>query len=175
LASSTRGNNATFGSVGAARPFKLASKSSSVWLAKGNTVVRRSYVSEGTQATSGRADSTASSTTETFPMRSYKVYHLSHIALATLIPASVILSPSILSFPVDLALAGMIPIHSYYGMTQVVHDYVPKSMHTLVLLLIAIICLLMCLGLLRVTNSGPGITATIKYLWMQKGTLKEKK
>jgi hypothetical protein len=65
----------------------------------------------------------------------------------------------------DLALAGFIPLHSYYGMSNVVHDYVPEGSRSLAMLVILVLAVLMLFGLLRLTTSGPGVTAALKRLW----------
>jgi hypothetical protein len=87
------------------------------------------------------------------------------------VPASLLLGGTPYAFPVDLALSGLIPMHAYYGMINIVHDYVPKSIRGITLLFIMLLCVLMALGLLRITNQGDGLGGTLLLLWGKKSLL----
>jgi len=89
------------------------------------------------------------------------------MALAALVPVALVLSPSRLNIPVDLALAAIIPFHTYYGMSQVITDYMPRSTQTLWLAILAVIALLMLIGFLNLSLRGPGLTESVKSLWRE--------
>ncbi len=55
-----------------------------------------------------------------------QLYHYSHYALAGLTPVALILSPTFLNIPVDLALGVILPYHFHTGLINIVDDYVPK-------------------------------------------------
>ncbi|KAJ0402661.1 hypothetical protein ATCC90586_006175 [Pythium insidiosum] len=98
---------------------------------------------------------------------SHKVYHLSSLALLGLVPAAFVLSPSVLSVPVDLALGVVIPVHAHIGMNNVISDYVPKSQRTLARLAWLGVTGVMFLGILRNNIEGPGLTETLKTFWRE--------
>ena len=56
-----------------------------------------------------------------------KLYHASGFALVGLFPAALILSPSAINMPVDLALGFMFPFHAHVGMNYIISDYVPRA------------------------------------------------
>lgn len=85
-----------------------------------------------------------------------KVHHYSSLALAALVPAGLLLAPSTLCMPIDLALAVAIPVHGYIGGKTVIEDYIPMSMQPAFLLLIAVLTILAFFGFLGLTISGPG-------------------
>lgn len=92
-------------------------------------------------------------------------YHYSSIALAGLTPIALILSPSALNLPVDLALGVAIPFHTQLGLTLVVDDYVHGSLNSVAKILVWVISIVMALGFLYLNVSGIGITESVKELW----------
>jgi len=96
-------------------------------------------------------------------------YHWAAVSLAVLTPVTILLSPSALNIPIDVALAFVIPFHTHLGMTLVIHDYIPnKSIQSGSMLLLWLITILTALGLLKLSINGPGLTETIKRLWRPK-------
>jgi succinate dehydrogenase (ubiquinone) membrane anchor subunit len=94
-----------------------------------------------------------------------QLYHWSHIGLAGLTPVALILSPSILNWPVDLGLGIVVPLHMHLGMIQVIQDYVPRNLQELSILAMWVLTFLTGLGLLKINLCGPGITESFKSLW----------
>lgn len=97
----------------------------------------------------------------------HKLHHLTSVGLMGLMPAAFILSPSVVSVPVDLALGVVIPVHAHIGMNQVISDYVPKTSQTLARVAWLGVTGIMFLGFLRTNIEGPGITETIKTIWRE--------
>eukprot|EP00240_Pyramimonas_obovata_P010971 CAMPEP_0118932944 /NCGR_PEP_ID=MMETSP1169-20130426/10763_1 /TAXON_ID=36882 /ORGANISM="Pyramimonas obovata, Strain CCMP722" /LENGTH=120 /DNA_ID=CAMNT_0006875653 /DNA_START=47 /DNA_END=409 /DNA_ORIENTATION=+ len=105
----------------------------------------------------------------------YKYYHTSHICLAGMAPASLYLSPSKLSMPVDLALAVTIPLHMQVGMNHVVTDYAPKlcnfvwKKHPVCTAAQRSVVMGMTgatiLGLTKLALEGKGLVGTAKEFW----------
>ncbi|KAH7462958.1 hypothetical protein KRP22_001569 [Phytophthora ramorum] len=98
---------------------------------------------------------------------SVKLQHLTSIGLMATVPLAFVLSPSPLALPVDLALGVILPVHAHIGMNNVISDYVPKNVRTLVRLGWLGATSLMFLGLLRVNLEGPGITEVVKTVWRE--------
>ncbi len=96
------------------------------------------------------------------------MYHSSGYALAGLAPIALILSPSSLNFPVDLALSVIIPYHSHVGLNYVISDYVPQSLRSLARSGLLGITLVTIGGLLMLNIEGPGLTQSVKGLWQPK-------
>ena len=55
-----------------------------------------------------------------------KVYHRVNLALLGATPVALATDNTFLSFPVDMGLAIMFPLHGHIGMNYVITDYVPK-------------------------------------------------
>ena len=55
-----------------------------------------------------------------------KVYHRVNLALLGATPVALATDSTFLSFPVDMGLAVMFPLHGHIGMNYVITDYVPK-------------------------------------------------
>ncbi len=87
------------------------------------------------------------------------------MGLALTLPVALYLSPSPANLLCDLSMSALIPLHSYYGMSNVVHDYIPAGARGGAMLLVLVLCVLMLLGMLRLTVDGPGVTEAIKRLW----------
>jgi succinate dehydrogenase (ubiquinone) membrane anchor subunit len=96
-----------------------------------------------------------------------QLFHMSHIALAAGIPLALLLSPSFLCIPVDLALGLIIPWHAHVGMVNVLEDYVPRPYRKLAKTGMLIVSVCVTLGLLKVNLCGAGITESVKALWRQ--------
>jgi succinate dehydrogenase (ubiquinone) membrane anchor subunit len=96
-----------------------------------------------------------------------KVYHATSVALLGLVPAAFVLSPSMLSVPVDYSLGVLIPVHAHIGMNNVISDYVAKPNQPLARLAWLGVTGIMFLGILRNNIEGPGLTETIKTIWRE--------
>ncbi len=97
-----------------------------------------------------------------------EVHHRANLALAVATPLAFVLSPSPLSYPVDLALGLLIPVHSHISLNMVAQDYVPPgTARSGSSLLIAALTILTLLGLAKVNMCGPGITESVKSLWRE--------
>jgi len=88
-------------------------------------------------------------------------------------PLALILSPSALNLPIDLAMGVLIPIHAHISGNGVITDYAHKitkarwwdrSLRGM----LATSTLLTIAGLLIVNIQGPGLTETVKSLWRPK-------
>lgn len=99
-----------------------------------------------------------------------KFYHRTNLAVLLLTPAAIILHPSPLSFPVDVALAIVFPIHAHMGMNWIFTDYVPGSPTGAARMALFAVSVLATLGLLKVSLVGPGITGTLKAFWKEPET-----
>ncbi len=95
------------------------------------------------------------------------------MALAALVPAAVILSPSILNVPVDLAMGIIIPYHMHVGITDIIDDYVPRQNADICKLVLGVITVITAYGLFKINICGQGITESVKSLWRE--TKKPKK
>merc|ERR1719375_227977 len=95
------------------------------------------------------------------------LYHKANIALIGLGPLALLLSPSSLNFPVDLALGVIIPVHSHLACHDVLSDYgkkitKSKAFDQLVRKGIFGMTVITFLGLTKLNLEGPGITEGIK-------------
>ena len=59
---------------------------------------------------------------------STKMYHYTVYGSVALFPVALVLSPSVINIPVDVALGFVFPIHAHIGMNYVISDYVPKGL-----------------------------------------------
>jgi succinate dehydrogenase (ubiquinone) membrane anchor subunit len=85
---------------------------------------------------------------------------------AGLTPVALALSPSLLNFPVDLALGIVLPIHAHIGMQGVVEDYVPRgTLRAGAKIGVAVLTVTTLLGLMKLNLCGPGLTESVKSLW----------
>jgi len=102
--------------------------------------------------------------------------HYTQMALLGLIPAALVLSPSALNVPVDLALGVLIPFHAHNGMSLIITDYVTgKGAQTAARGLLWASTILAGLGLLSLNLRGDGLTETVKSLWRPTEKKEEKK
>jgi succinate dehydrogenase (ubiquinone) membrane anchor subunit len=96
-----------------------------------------------------------------------EVLHATCYGLAVATPVAMILSPSILCLPVDLALGVIIPVHQHIGVKGVLADYVPPNIKPFNNLILAVLTGVTTLGLLKLNLCGAGITETVKSLWRE--------
>ena len=96
-----------------------------------------------------------------------ELYHYSHIALLAGIPAALVLSPSVLVMPLDMALGLLLPWHAHVGLVNVSDDYVPRPYRALARGGLLLLSALATLGLLKINLCGAGITESVKSLWRQ--------
>lgn len=99
------------------------------------------------------------------PRKFVKLYHMTTYASLGLFPVALVLSPSALNMPVDLALGVVFPVHGHIGMNYIISDYVPKAMRGGARMALLAATGLTVLGLFKLNVSGPGVTETVKALW----------
>lgn len=80
-----------------------------------------------------------------------------------------IASPSIISLPADVLISLTLPMHTWWGMRNVINDYVPPGAHAFANTLLLVVVLVMLLGLLNMTLRGAGVVDTVKQLWRAPG------
>ena len=104
--------------------------------------------------------------------KTLSIYHKVNWALLGLTPAAFAFSPSMLNFPIDVALSVAFPFHAHVAMNCVITDYIPKFFGKAAVgparVVMAGATGLTALGLLKLTLTGPGLTETIKSLWREK-------
>ena len=91
------------------------------------------------------------------------------LALLGATPVALATDSTFLSFPVDMGLAVMFPLHGHIGMNYVITDYVPKLFSKAAVgparaIMVGVTGATM-LGLTKLNVEGPGITGTLKALW----------
>ena len=96
-----------------------------------------------------------------------KFYHLSNSALLITAPLAFFLSPSILSFPLDLFLGVVFPLHAHIGFNYIISDYVPKASRAMARYALAGVTGITILGLTKLNFDGPGLTESFKSLWRE--------
>jgi len=96
-----------------------------------------------------------------------QLFHYSHIALLAGLPVALLLSPSIINMPIDLALGLIIPYHAHIGMVNVVEDYVPRPYRPIGKGVLLLMTVLTTFGILKINLCGAGITESIKALWRE--------
>lgn len=98
-----------------------------------------------------------------------QIYHWTSVGLTVAAPVALVLSPSILNWPVDMAVGFIIPVHSHIGMNMVIEDYVPRGPpRQAARVALWIVSFFLFLGLLKVNLCGPGVTESVKSLWRKK-------
>ena len=90
-----------------------------------------------------------------------------------LFPLALVLSPSVMNMPVDLAMGVVFPIHGHIGFNYVISDYVPTQLRGLTRGALFGVTAVTLLGLLKLNLAGEGITETVKAMW--KDPAKEEK
>merc|ERR1712205_8268 len=103
------------------------------------------------------------------------LYHKLNIGLVAITPLALLLSPSAMSLPVDLALGVGIPVHFQISGHMLITDYAPlilgnglgKAMWVQNVLRAAMTAttVVTAVGLTKLNLEGPGLTETIKSLW----------
>ena len=98
-----------------------------------------------------------------------KVYHRVNLALLGATPVALATDQTFLSFPVDMGLAIMFPLHGHIGMNYVITDYIPKLFGNAARgparIIMCGVTGLTTLGLVKLNIEGPGITGSLKALW----------
>lgn len=95
-----------------------------------------------------------------------RVYHAGSLALAVVTPVAFLVPASPLSMPLDVAIAALVPYHSYVAMNYVVSDYVPKGVGRQVARSAVILASLVAFsGLMVLATDGRGVANTVKSLW----------
>jgi succinate dehydrogenase (ubiquinone) membrane anchor subunit len=97
------------------------------------------------------------------------LYHKLNLALLGLTPVALVLSPSVLNMPVDLALGVLFPLHAHVAMNGVITDYAGKVFGKGATMSCRIVMLgFTCgtiLGFARLNLTGEGLTESVKGLW----------
>ena len=107
-------------------------------------------------------------------IKSFKLYHKTHLALLGLTPIAVATSPSLLNVPVDFALALSIPLHAHIGMSWVISDYVNSAgSRKAARLALAGLTVATVAGLMKLNYDGPGVTESVLRLWRKPETEKK--
>merc|ERR1711916_120653 len=96
----------------------------------------------------------------------HSLHKFSSYALVGLVPAALIVEPSSLVYPMDLALGLLLPFHFHLLMKDVVRDYAPNpKVWQYVLMGVSVAT---ALGLTKLNFNGDGVTASAKRLWKKK-------
>eukprot|EP00009_Paramoeba_aestuarina_P004408 CAMPEP_0201516700 /NCGR_PEP_ID=MMETSP0161_2-20130828/7974_1 /ASSEMBLY_ACC=CAM_ASM_000251 /TAXON_ID=180227 /ORGANISM="Neoparamoeba aestuarina, Strain SoJaBio B1-5/56/2" /LENGTH=98 /DNA_ID=CAMNT_0047913941 /DNA_START=258 /DNA_END=554 /DNA_ORIENTATION=+ len=91
----------------------------------------------------------------------------SSISLVALIPAGLALAPSQLCIPIDTIVGVVLPIHGYWGMEKIIHDYMPRPTQGILTWFWMAVTGATILGLARLNLQGQGISNSIKELWRE--------
>lgn len=94
-----------------------------------------------------------------------KWFHSTGVVLAVATPVAFILSPSVLSLPLDVTLGLLFPFHSHVALNTVITDYVPKGARNPARIALLVATVVTAAGLLKLNIQGPGLTESIKSLW----------
>lgn len=102
------------------------------------------------------------------------LYHKLNWAICGLTPLALLLSPSAVNLPVDLALGVGIPVHFQISGHMLVTDYAPLLLGALgktagvqnaLRLAVTATTAITLVGLAKLNLQGPGLTETIKSVW----------
>ena len=95
------------------------------------------------------------------------IFHKTNLATLALTPVAIVLSPSVINMPVDLALGVIFPIHAHIGMNGVISDYALKFGIPVgpARYLMAAFTGGTIIGLTVLNIKGDGITETLKQFW----------
>merc|ERR1712000_225135 len=99
------------------------------------------------------------------PLSMHSLNKYSSVALVGLIPAALLLEPSALVYPLDLALGLVLPLHMQLGMQEVIRDYAPKSQKRMLQYILMGVSVATALGLTKLNFNGEGVAAGAKRLW----------
>ncbi|EOD25505.1 Hypothetical protein EMIHUDRAFT_237621 [Emiliania huxleyi CCMP1516] len=105
--------------------------------------------------------------------------HINHrmfmpIVYMYMCPVALVLSPSMLAMPLDLAMGVLIPVHAHCNANMIISDYahwITKAKWFDTALRMALVPVtgtltrLTFLGLLNLNLRGPGLTESVKALW----------
>ena len=96
---------------------------------------------------------------------STKMYHYTVYGSVALFPVALVLSPSVINIPVDVALGFVFPIHAHIGMNYVISDYVPKGLRPAARTGWLAVTAITILGLLKLNLFGDGMTESVKSMF----------
>ena len=104
-----------------------------------------------------------------------KVFHVTGVLLALHIPVAFCgFMPDLIQNLADDGLAILLPLHGFVGLNFVITDYVPNKMRGGVRVMAFLSMLLACGGMIRLNMKGnPGVSGTVKHLWMKPVKLAE--
>ena len=84
----------------------------------------------------------------------HKLMRYSSLGLTAIIPAALLLEPSSLVYPLDLALGVLLPVHMHLGMRDVVRDYVPRPQAGMAQIGLWVVSVVTALGLTKLNFNG---------------------
>mmetsp|Transcript_6169 Transcript_6169/g.8982 ORF Transcript_6169/g.8982 Transcript_6169/m.8982 type:complete len:105 (-) Transcript_6169:420-734(-) len=97
------------------------------------------------------------------------LFHKVNLALLGVTPLALVLSPSALNMPVDLALGVLFPVHAHIAMNGVITDYAAKIFGKGATMPCRFLMLGITggtiLGFARLNLAGDGLTESVKGLW----------
>ena len=99
------------------------------------------------------------------PAKFVKLFHYTSYASLALFPVALILTPSVMNMPVDLAMGVVFPVHGHIGMNHVISDYVPKSARSGARMALLGVTGLTLLGFAKLNLTDKGITETVVSMW----------
>lgn len=90
-----------------------------------------------------------------------------NLGLLASVPVALILSPSALNFPLDIALGVAFPVHIHIGFNYIITDYCPKQFKAPAQWGMVALTAIMIIGLLKINLTGPGLTELVKSVWRE--------
>ena len=93
-----------------------------------------------------------------------KLYHNTSLFLLVGFPLALLPVPTI-SFPFELAIGFIIPLHSHIGFNYIITDYVPKAMRSAARAGVLATTVISVLGLTYINVKGDGIGNAFRSLW----------
>jgi len=99
----------------------------------------------------------------------FKGYHMTSYGLLVLIPTGILLAPSS-SYPVDMLLNVILPVHMALGLDMVLDDYVYGPTSRIVSkAALYVVAVLTAVGLFKINSKDVGISQSLKLLWKAPG------
>lgn len=93
-----------------------------------------------------------------------KLYHHTSTFLLIGFPLAMLPIPTI-SFPFEVAVGLIIPLHSHIGFNYIITDYVPKAMRSVARAGVLATTVISVLGLTYINIKGDGIGHAFRSLW----------
>ena len=99
------------------------------------------------------------------PAKFVKIFHYTSYASLALFPVALVLTPSVMNMPVDLAMGVVFPVHGHIGMNHVISDYVPKGARSAARMALLGVTGVTLLGFAKLNLTDKGITETVVSMW----------